>query len=80
MSNNKQVEVIHLVDLEDSGKEVVLVDLKGFMINLDKEVAEVVNLEGVIYLKNLKSFSVVEVVEDKEVAAVSKVKGVKTYS
>ena len=79
MSNNKQVEVIHLVDLEDSGKEVVLVDLKGFMINLDKEVAEVVNLEGVIYLKNLKSFSVVEVVEDKEEAAVSKVKGVKTY-
>ena len=80
MNNNKQVEEIHLVDLEDSGKEVVLVDLKGFMINLDKEVAEVGNLEEVIYLKNLKSFSVVEVVEDKEEAAVSKVKGVKTYS
>jgi hypothetical protein len=80
MNNNKQVEVIHLVDLEDSDKEVVLVDLKGFMINLDKEVAEVGNLEEVIYLKNLKSFSVVEVVEDKEEAAVSKVKGVKTYS
>ena len=72
--------MIHLVDLEDSGKEVVLVDLKGFMINLDKEVVEVGNLEEVIYLKNLKSFSVVEVVEDKEEAAVSKVKGVKTYS
>ena len=68
------------MDLEDSGKEVVLVDLKGFMINLDKEVVEVVNLEEVIYLKNLKSFSVVEVVEDKEEAAVSKVKGEKTYS